>query len=157
MDQLLLLKYFMPNLILNGQTTGKEVNIVPLFTPVPQDIETSLLNILLLVPFGFGLPFITTLRMNQVNVLGALVSIAIELLQLNTGALGKITFRVADNNDVFFNSIGVAIGYLLLIQFVRIYRKASPNWEISANPLLRHIADRPQIPTQPGFRATTSH
>lgn len=143
-QSLVLLKYFMPNLILNGQTVGKSMNLIPLITLTPQDLETSLLNILLLIPFGFGLPFITNFRMKKIVVIGALFSIVIELLQLITGFMAKITFRVADINDVIFNTIGVAIGYILFIGFVRIYRHISHNWEI-ANPILRYIAERPQI------------
>ena len=144
-QSLVLLKYFMPDLILNGQAVGKSMNLIPLITLTPKDIETSLLNILLLIPFGFGLPFITDLRMRRVVVLGALFSIVIEFLQLITGFMAKITFRIADINDVIFNTAGVAIGYLLFVGFVRIYRHISHNWEISANPILRYIAERPQI------------
>src|SRR5438132_1110680 len=59
-QSLLLLKYFMPNLILNGQT--ENINLIPLIALTSQDLKTSLLNILLLIPFGFGLPFITNFR-----------------------------------------------------------------------------------------------
>src|SRR4030095_2300933 len=48
----LLLKYFAPDLILNGQTAGKSMNLIPLITLTPQDLKISLLNILLLIPFG---------------------------------------------------------------------------------------------------------
>jgi glycopeptide antibiotics resistance protein len=135
----------MPNLILNGQTVGKSLNLIPLMTLTPQDLETTLLNILLLIPFGFGLPFITNFRMKKIVVIGALFSIVIEFLQLITGFMAKITFRIADINDVIFNTVGVAIGYILFVGFVRIYRCISHNWEIEANPILRYIADRPQI------------
>jgi glycopeptide antibiotics resistance protein len=144
-QSLVLLKYFMPNLILNGQTAGESINLVPLITLTAQDMETSLLNILLLIPFGFGLPFITNFRMKKVVGIGALFSIVIEFLQLITGFMAKITFRVADINDVIFNTVGVAIGYILFIGFVRIYRHISHNWAISAHPVLRYIAERPQI------------
>ena len=144
-QSLVLLKYFMPDLILNGQTVGKEMNLIPFITLAPQDLKTSLLNILLLIPFGFGLPFITNYRMKKIVVIGALFSIVIELLQLITGFMAKMTFRVADINDVIFNTVGVAIGYILFIGFVRIYRHMSHNWEISANPIFRHIAERPQM------------
>ena len=143
-QSLILLKYFTPNLILNGQAVGKDLNLIPLLTLTPQDLKTSLLNILLLIPFGFGLPFITDYRMQQVVVMGALFSIVIELMQLITGYMAKITFRVADINDVIFNTVGVAIGYILFVGFVRIYRRLAPNWDISANPILRYIAERPQ-------------
>ena len=135
----------MPDLILSGQTAGEEINLIPFITLTPQDLTTSLLNILLLIPFGFGLPFITNDRMKKVVVMGALFSIVIELLQLVTGVLAKMTFRVADINDVIFNTVGAAIGYILFVGFVRLYRCLSPNWEISANPILRYIAERPQV------------
>ena len=144
-QSLILLKHFMPGLILNGQTAGEEMNLIPLITLTPQDLKTSLLNILLLIPFGFGLPFITNFRMKKIVVIGALFSIVIEFLQLITGYVAKITFRIADINDVIFNTVGVAIGYILFIGFVRIYRHIFHNWERSANPILRYIAERPQI------------
>jgi glycopeptide antibiotics resistance protein len=142
-QSLLLLKQFTPDLILNGQTAGKTMNLIPLIMLTVEDLKTSLLNILLLMPFGFGLPFITNLRMKQIVVIGALVSIVIEFLQLITGLIAKITFRVADINDVIFNTVGVAVGYILFVGFVRIYRHVSRNWKISANPILRYIAERP--------------
>jgi len=144
-QSLILLKLFMPNLILNGQTVGKSMNLIPLVTLTPQDLETSLLNILLLIPFGFGLPFITNFRMKKTVVIGALFSIIIEFLQLITGFMAKITFRIADINDVIFNTVGVVIGYILFVGFVRIFRHRSYNWEISANTIVRYIAERPQI------------
>ena len=144
-QSLILLKYFMPDLILNGQTIGKDLNLIPLITLTPQDMETSFLNILLLIPFGFGLPFITNFRMKKIVVIGALFSIIIELSQFITGYIAKITFRVADINDVIFNTVGVTIGYILFVGFLHIYRRISHNREISANLILRYIAERPQI------------
>ncbi len=144
-QSLLLLKHFMPDLILQGETAEKSLNLIPLITLTPEDLETSLLNVLLLIPLGFGLPFITNLRMKKIVVLGALFSIVIEFLQLITGFMAGITFRIADINDVIFNTLGVAIGYVLFVGFVHIYRHISHSREISANPILRHIAERPQI------------
>jgi glycopeptide antibiotics resistance protein len=84
-----------------------------------------------MIPFGFGLPFITNLRMKKIVFIGALFSIAIELLQLITGLVAKTTFRIADINDVIFNTVGVAIGYILFMGFMRIYRHYSLNQRIS--------------------------
>jgi glycopeptide antibiotics resistance protein len=144
-QSLLLLKYFMPNLILRGQTAESAINIVPLITLTPQDLKTSLLNVLLLIPFGFGLPFITNLHMKKTVIIGMIFSIIIEFLQLITGLLAKITFRIADVNDVIFNTTGAAIGYILFLGFVRVYRRISHNWDTSANPISRYIAERPQM------------
>ena len=132
----------MPELILKGQTAGKSMNLIPLASLTPEDLKTSLLNILILVPFGFGLSVITNFRIKKVVVIGALFSIAIELLQFVTGLIAKITFRVADINDVIFNTIGAAIGYMLFVGFVRIYRQASHHWKISSNPILRLLSGR---------------
>ena len=148
-QSLLLLKHFMPNLMLNGVAAGKALNLLPLVTLTRQDWKTSLLNILLLVPFGFGLPFIANARMKKVVALGALLSILIEFLQLITGLLANITFRIADINDVLFNTLGAALGYMLFIGFVRGYRHVSHKWEMSANSILRYIAERPQVSEQP--------
>jgi glycopeptide antibiotics resistance protein len=147
-QSLFLLKHFMPDLILQGLTAGESMNLIPLITLTLEDLKTSLLNILILVPFGFGLPFITNFRMKKIVVIGALFSIVIEFLQLITGFMAKITFRIVDINDVIFNTLGVAIGYILFVGIVRIYRHTSHNWEISANPILRYIAERPQIDKQ---------
>ena len=144
-QSIILLRYFMPGLMLQGQAAGKSLNLIPLITLTPEDIKTSFLNILLLIPFGFGLPFITNFRMKRVVVMGALVSIVIELLQLMSGLVANLTFRVADINDVIFNTIGALIGYLLFVAFVRAYSRLSRNWKISANPILQYIALRPQI------------
>jgi glycopeptide antibiotics resistance protein len=144
-QSLLLLKYLQPGLILRGQAEGNSVNLIPLLTLTPGDIQTSLLNILLLVPFGFGLPFITHWRMKPVVVLGGFVSLGIELLQLLSGFVTGLTFRVADINDVLFNTLGVFIGYRLFVGFGRGYRRLSRNWTIATNPILRYIALRPQF------------
>lgn len=144
-QSLLLLQYFMPELILRGQTAEASVNLIPLITLTPDDLKTSLLNILLLIPFGFGLPIISNFRMKKIVVIGALFSIGIEFLQLITGLMAQITFRIADINDVLFNTVGVAVGYILFVGFVRMYRHAPHIRKISANPILRYIADRLQI------------
>src|SRR3954467_7759845 len=65
-QSLLLLKLFMPQLILQGQSANQSLNLIPFFTLTRYDINTSFLNILLFIPFGFGLPFITDFRAKKV-------------------------------------------------------------------------------------------
>jgi glycopeptide antibiotics resistance protein len=144
-QSLLLLKHLMPNLILKGLPAGDSINMIPLLTLARQDVSTSLLNVLLFIPFGFGLPFIADLQMKNVVGIGMLFSIVIELLQLVTGLVGGLTFRVADIDDVIFNTVGVALGYLLFVGFVRTYCHVSQNREVSANPISRFISERPQV------------
>jgi len=144
-QSLLLLKLFVPGLILNGQPAGEELNLVPLLTLTSGELTTSLLNVLLFVPFGFGLPFITRLRMRGVMLAGVLCSIGIELLQFATGRLAGVTFRVADVNDVIFNTAGTALGYLLFLGFARLYLWLSRDWPFRLHPISRHIIDLPQL------------
>jgi glycopeptide antibiotics resistance protein len=126
-QSLLLLKHFVPDLILNGIAREERVNLVPLATLTHGDLRTSLLNVVMMVPFGFGLPFITKFRTLKVVAIGALFSLSIELLQLTTGLLARMTFRVADINDVVFNTIGVAAGCLLFVAYTRSF----PRWQLT--------------------------
>jgi glycopeptide antibiotics resistance protein len=143
-QSLLLLKYFMPELMLNGVEAGKSVNLIPIITLGLEDLKTSFLNILLMVPFGFGLPFITNFRMRKAVILGLLFSFAIESLQAATGVWANMTFRIADINDVIFNACGVAIGYVLFVGFIRIVRRMPQEWKLSRNPIVQHVVNRPQ-------------
>jgi glycopeptide antibiotics resistance protein len=43
--------------------------------------------------------------MKKIAVIGALFGIVIEFLQLITGFIARITFRIADINDVIFNTL----------------------------------------------------
>jgi len=129
-QSLLLLQHFEPNLILNGVPDDERLNLVPVVTLESSDLRTSLLNVAMMVPFGLGLPFLTRLRWRSAVAAGALVSVAIELLQLVTGMLGGITFRVADVNDVIFNAAGTGLGYLL---FAAVAAPGRP-----LHPLRRH-------------------
>ena len=144
-QSLLLLEHFVPGLMLRGVEAGRNLNLIPLITLRLVDVKTSLLNVLMMTPFGFGLPFITRLRFKKVVIAGLLISIGIEFLQFVTGFMSNTTFRIADINDVIFNTLGVAVGYILFVQFVRIYRRIFRNSKILKNPILRYIADRPQI------------
>ncbi len=140
-QSLLVLKHFMPGLMLNDEAAAESVNLVPLALLTVADLETSLLNILLFVPFGFGLPFITDMRTKGIIIAGLLLSVAIELLQFLTGLAAGITFRVADINDVLFNTLGACIGYILCVLFLRGYRRVLKPGHRSG-PISRHILSR---------------
>lgn len=124
-QSLLLLKRLAPSLMVNGVAAPASINLIPLVTLTSADVRTSLLNILLMAPFGFGLPFITDFSARRIIVAGALFSIAIELLQLLTGLAAGVTFRIADINDVIFNTVGVAAGCVIFVGLGRAYRRIS--------------------------------
>lgn len=141
-QSLIILKYFVPDLILNGQTDGKSINLIPLISLTEGDLKTSLLNILLMMPFGFGLPFLARVRLGRVAFLAGIFSVLIEFLQLTSGLLANITFRIADINDVLFNTLGGLSGYLLFLLFMRLVHIVFQNTGEAKNPILRYV---PQI------------
>ncbi len=75
-------------------------------------LAQALLNILVTVPFGFGLPFVLRVRPAVVIRAGVLLSVGIEMTQLVADALylALPTWSV-DINDVLLNSTGVVVGY----------------------------------------------
>jgi glycopeptide antibiotics resistance protein len=78
--------------------------------------------------------------MKKVVVRGALFSLAIELTQWLTGYLAGITFRVADVNDVIFNTLGAAVGYALFAGFALAWRRRSHGWE--GNAVVEYVNER---------------
>lgn len=128
-----------------GQTVWRDMNLIPLVTLKYAVLNTSLLNILLTIPFGFGLPFVSNLRFRRVIIAGAIFSIMLEFLQLATALIVGFTFRVVDINDVIFNTIGAVVGYALFIGFIHAYRFMLDRWHVSQNAILRYIYERSQV------------
>lgn len=81
------------------------------------------LNILLTVPFGFGLPFVLDVRGRDIVLIGILFCIGIEVAQLLADGfyLALPTWSV-DINDVFLNSLGVVVGYVAFLIAGAAYR-----------------------------------
>lgn len=82
-------------------------------------VYNSFGNILCFIPFGFLSPFVFSKKQTFVRVLlaGIILSVFIEGMQflLETG--------VSDIDDVFFNSCGAAIGYLIYCGLMMVRRK----------------------------------
>lgn len=98
------------------------INLTPGGYGMPQ--EQVVANILLGVPFGFGLPFVWSMSVLKVIVLGMSFSICIEALQLLLDLTGLAApARSVDANDVILNTLGVAIGVFFFIVVGAIYRR----------------------------------
>jgi glycopeptide antibiotics resistance protein len=93
---------------------GRLIELRPFFLSGADVMPASQagLNVLLTVPFGFGLSFVTKVRGRDVLLAGVLLSVGIEGLQLLADALylALPTWSV-DINDVILNSLGVFTGY----------------------------------------------
>ncbi|MDM5209065.1 VanZ family protein [Cytobacillus kochii] len=96
-------------------TIASNINLIPFNY---QYIEQTLLNILLTVPFGFGLPYIKR-KMNFKTIVGCglLFTLLIETAQLIISFIIGYAYRIIDINDVLANLFGVIIGYIAFLLF----------------------------------------
>ena len=84
-------------------------------------------NILLTIPFGFGILFVSHLRPKDFLWLPFTVGFGIEAAQLIISLILRYPYRVIDINDTLLNAAGVLVGYALFRifawVFVRITRR----------------------------------
>jgi glycopeptide antibiotics resistance protein len=80
-------------------------------------------NVLLGIPFGFGLPFLGTRSVRRILVLGIIFAVGIEFLQLLLDLAYGFPFRTVDINDVICNALGVAVGIGLFRAAKMLYRR----------------------------------
>lgn len=100
------------------------IRLIPLITLTQADIRTSVLNVLLTIPFGFGISFVAKVGNKKIIFLGFSLGFLIEALQLLQGLVAGFTFRIIDIDDVIFNFIGVLIGYAAFWIFKKLYDEA---------------------------------
>ena len=96
--------YFRQNLTLN---------LIP-FLGIVADLKNSILNIVLFVPLGCFLPVLWQ-RFRELRptvFFGFALSLGIELLQ-------TLTYRATDVNDLITNTLGAAVGFLLIGPIVK--------------------------------------
>ncbi|PEJ60539.1 VanZ family protein [Bacillus sp. AFS002410] len=124
-----------------GQHVFRNMNLVPLINLTKQDFRISLLNVLMTLPFGFGLPFITKGTLKKIAIAGLLIGVIIESLQGLIGLLNGYTDRVIDINDVIFNFTGTLIGYSIFKVFSYLFKLSIKKANIKLNSLLKHIHD----------------
>jgi glycopeptide antibiotics resistance protein len=79
-------------------------------------------NILLTMPFGFGLPFVARFHPKSMLWIAVAAGFGIESAQLGVNLLLGGTYRSVDINDVLLNAIGAWLGYLLFLGFAGVYR-----------------------------------
>ncbi len=122
-----------------GQTIFNTANYIPLLYLNSKNIRTSVLNIVLTIPFGFFIPFFKKIRMKSIILYSLLIGVSIELLQLIIALIVGFTFRYLDINDVIFNFIGSLIGYLIYIIVIKIFRKLYNKFNIKDNDFIAFI------------------
>lgn len=124
-----------------GQNVWSHINLVPLVGLMWEDMRTSLLNVLLFVPFGFFLPIVLPhVRLSWLVTYGLLLSLTIELCQFVLAILSGFTLRFIDVNDVVFNVLGVGMGWLVFRAFAAVFQALLRWGHLEMNPVLDHVA-----------------
>lgn len=102
-----------------------EINLLPLYfgacSVAFSCLKDVLLNILLTVPFGFGINFLLRVKPRSFLWLAPSIGLVLELSQLIVVVVFRSRFHAIDINDAIFNAIGVLIGYALFRLFAWVY------------------------------------
>ena len=104
-----------PIMMIDGMPSNvnENVNFIPFANGIGR---TDILNLIMTIPFGIGMPFVSKLNSLTKSALsGAALGICIELTQYaETFLTGGFTLRTIDINDVIFNCGGSIVGFILL-------------------------------------------
>lgn len=96
-------------------------------------------NILLTMPFGFGISFITKIKSHHITWLAVTVGLIFEVTQLMISlAIGSL-FRVVDINDVILNAIGVLFGYSLFRIFGWLFLFVTQKFGVSDKHIFAYV------------------
>ncbi|WP_079707689.1 VanZ family protein [Paraliobacillus ryukyuensis] len=123
-----------------GQNVWADANLIP-FNPNHFAIKPSLLNVLLTIPFGFGICFILKVNFKQIALLGVLLGICLESLQLIIALIVGFTTRYVDVNDLILNFSGVILGYGVFKIFMISFKSLIEKFDVSLNSFLKYIYD----------------
>jgi len=108
---------------------------------LPLCIKNIYENILLAIPFGFGVSFILRLKPKNIIWLAIAVGLCFELIQLIIALIVHSPFRVVDINDVILNATGVLLGYGIFIIFGRLYLTIVQRFHIQPKYILMYVHD----------------
>jgi len=107
-----------------------DINLIPFYIPQGYLENVDLIqfvwvqfasNILLTMPFGFGVNFVGRFRRKDFLWLPFAVGFGIELSQLFINWILGYPYRVVDVTDALLNAAGVLIGYGIFRLFSRVY------------------------------------
>jgi len=96
-------------------------------------------NILLTIPFGFGISFVMQFKPKNIIWLALAVGFAFELTQLIISLLFRTAFRSVDINDLILNAIGVLLGYGIFKIFGWLYLFVTHRFSIQPKTIFAYI------------------
>jgi glycopeptide antibiotics resistance protein len=93
----------------------RSVNLIPFnfnFAELPRIVLLQIVqNILLTMPFGFGINFLAKVSAKDLLWLCPAIGLCIETIQLLISLALGYPYRIIDINDAILNATGVALGY----------------------------------------------
>ena len=97
-------------------------------------------NILLTIPFGFGLRFLTRFRARNIFWIALAVGLSTEGIQLLISVAFQSAFRSVDINDTLLNAFGVLVGYAAFIIFAWLYRTLLARFRIHPMGIFAYVS-----------------
>jgi glycopeptide antibiotics resistance protein len=97
-------------------------------------------NVLLTIPFGFGISFIAQFKARDYLWLAIAVGLAIEIAQLVI-SLDVGAYRTVDITDVLLNATGVLLGYLFFRAFAWLVSKMTQRFGIKRSSFLAYVQE----------------
>ena len=122
--------------------TLSRVNLIPFYYAGYFNRRVILLeiiqNIILTIPFGFGVNFIAQLKPKNIHWLAVSVGFLIEFTQLVI-SLAVGAYRTVDITDVLLNVAGILLGYFLFKGFARLYCLLVQRFNVKAKGLIGYV------------------
>lgn len=131
--------------VMKTEPIMSQINLVPFYFDqyglTPASFWGIVNNIILTVPFGFGLNFIMRLRTRNFIWLAFALGLGFEITQLIISLVLRYPYRTIDVNDVLMNATGVLLGYGLFRIFALLYLAITKRFEIKHEGLSAYIYD----------------
>jgi glycopeptide antibiotics resistance protein len=119
------------------------INLIPFYSgycSIPKYCIVNIVgNIILTIPFGFGINFLLRVKPRNFLWLAAAIGFGFEFSQLVISLACRSGFRTIDINDALLNATGVLIGYILFRAFAWAYLKITGYFEIEHKWLFAEI------------------
>jgi glycopeptide antibiotics resistance protein len=130
---------------IDGRSTP-DINLIPFYVrycaPMTRYCFIEVVgNIILTIPFGFGISFIIRSRPRDILWLAFVVGLGFEFSQLIISLVFRNGFRAVDINDAIFNALGVLLGYSLFRLFAQAFLRITAHSGIREKWLFSEIHD----------------
>ena len=126
---------------MGGQNVWREMNLIPFQSIIQSPSIDVILNIIMTIPLGFGLPFLVKTGWKRVVLSGVGIGAAVEIGQLISALIIGFTFRNVNIDDIIMNLLGTIAGYVLFLCFKHFFLWGNHHLEINNNSFLDYIAE----------------